>query len=91
MDGPGDYPTKLSKSDRERQISWYHLYAESKKNDANELTKQNLQNRNRLTDLENEFRVTRGEVWVGGIDWEFATDNVHTAIFKIDNRQGPTV
>ena len=24
------------KSDRERQISWYHLYVESKKNDKNE-------------------------------------------------------
>ena len=30
MDGPRDYHTKWSKSDRERQI-WYHLYVESKK------------------------------------------------------------
>ena len=29
-----------------------------------------LQNRNRLTNLENEFTVTRGE----GIDWEFGVD-----------------
>ena len=29
-----------------------------------------LQNRNRFTNLENEFMVTRGE----GIDWEFGVD-----------------
>ena len=31
MDGPRDYHTKWSKSDRERHIIWYHLYVESKK------------------------------------------------------------
>ena len=31
LDGPRDYHTKWSKSDRERQISWQHLYVESKK------------------------------------------------------------
>ena len=34
MDGPRVYHTRLSKPDRERQIS-YHLYVESKKNDTN--------------------------------------------------------
>ena len=29
-----------------------------------------MQNRNRLTDLENEFMVTRG-MGGGGIDWDF--------------------
>ena len=42
-----------------------------------------LQNRNRLTDLENELMVTRGEGGGGGTDWEFGID-----IFKIDNQQG---
>ena len=38
LDGPRNYHTKCSKSDRERQITWYHLYAESKKKkDTNEL------------------------------------------------------
>ena len=31
MDGPRDYDTNWGKLDRERQISWYHLYVESKK------------------------------------------------------------
>ena len=37
MDGPRDYHTKWSKPDRERQISWYCLYVESKRKDTNEL------------------------------------------------------
>ena len=49
-----------------------------------------LRNRNKLIDLENELMVTRGEqcrmdrlgIWDG---------YVHTAIFKINNQQGPTV
>ena len=45
-----------------------------------------LQNRNRLTDLENELMVTRGKG--GGVVWNW---HVHTAVFKIDNQQGPTV
>ena len=35
MDGPRDYHTKESKSDRERQID--HSYVKSKKNDTEEL------------------------------------------------------
>ena len=31
MDGSRGYHIKWSKSDRKRQISWYHLYLESKK------------------------------------------------------------
>ena len=30
LDGPRDYHTKWGKSEGERQISWYHLYVESK-------------------------------------------------------------
>ena len=37
--------------------------------------------RKRLTDLDNEIIVARGE----GIDWE---GHVHTAIFKTDNQHG---
>ena len=37
MDGPRDYPTKWSKSDRERQISYDITYMWNLKNDANEL------------------------------------------------------
>ena len=57
MDEPGDDHSKWSKSDWERQIShdidmgilkrWYKWTY--------------LQNRNRLTDLENKFMVTKGE------------------------------
>ena len=44
----------------------------------------NLQNRMRLTDLENELTVAKGK---GQGLWE---GHVHTAIFKMDNQQGPT-
>ena len=62
----GDYHTKWGKSDKERQISyditsgeisflkWYKWSY--------------LQNRNRLTDFENKLMVTKGEIWVGGIN-----------------------
>ena len=47
-----------------------------------------LQDRNRLTDLENELRLPEGE----GIFRGFGIKgHVHTAIFKMDNQQGPTV
>ena len=35
MDGPRNYHTKWSKSDRERQILWYHMW--NLKNDTSEL------------------------------------------------------
>ena len=47
-DGPRDYHTKWSKSERERQISWYHLYVESKKMiEMNLFTKQKQTHRHR--------------------------------------------
>ena len=62
---------------RQRMINiiWHHFYAESKKRQQTY-----LQNRNRLTDLENELRVTKGEGWrerdsLGVCDW-----HAHTAI-----------
>ena len=56
---PRDYPTKWSKSDRQRQIPYDVTYImESKK-----MIQMNLQNRNKLTDIENKLRVTRREMW----------------------------
>ena len=47
----------LSKSDRERQISWYYLYVESKV----WCKWTYLLNRNRLTDIENKLMFTKEE------------------------------
>ena len=50
----------------------------------------NLQNRKRLTDLENELMVAGGRD--GGRDSQGVWDGyVNTAIFKMENQQGPTV
>ena len=54
-----------------------------KRSDTNQLTKQN-----RLTESENKFMFTRRKD--GGRDSKGVWD-VHTAIFKMDNQQGPTV
>ena len=56
MDAPRSCHTEWSKSDRERQISWYHLYVESKK----WYIWTYLQNRNRVTDVKNKLMVTGG-------------------------------
>ena len=51
----------------------------------------NLQNKKRLTDLENELTVAGGRD--GGSDRELRMD-VYTRwvyIFKMDNEQGPTI
>ena len=63
MDGPRDYHTKWSKSERERQILYDITYMGNLKYDTNEL---NLQNRNRLTDIENRFVVCQGG-WIGSL------------------------
>ena len=58
MDGPRDYHTKWSKSDRERQILYDITYMWNLK----KLIQMNLylQNRNRLTDIENKLMVKKG-------------------------------
>ena len=66
-DGPGDYHTKCSKSDRERQISYDITYMWNLKK---WYKRTYLQNRNRLTDIESKLTVTKGERG-GGINWEF--------------------
>ena len=47
----------------------------------------NLQNRNRVTDLDKELMIAR-ENDGGGVvrGW-----HVHITVFKVDNQQGPTV
>ena len=57
MDGPKDYHTKWSKSDRERQI----LYDITYMWDLKKKCYRHLQNRNRPTDVEKKFMVTKGE------------------------------
>ena len=56
-----------------------------KRNDRNEITKQK-----RLTDLENELMVAGGG-GSRGQGQEVLDGHAHTAIFKVDNQQGPTV
>ena len=48
-------------SQRKKNIIWYRLYVEFKK--RHKWTY--LQNRKKLTDTENKFRITKGERWVG--------------------------
>ena len=56
MDGPRDYHSEWSKSDRERQISYDHTYVWNLKKKWYKLA---LQNRNRFTDTENKLLVTK--------------------------------
>ena len=58
MDRPGDYHTKQSKSDREKQTSYDIPYMWNLKRWYKWTY---LQNRNRLTDFENKLMVTKGE------------------------------
>ena len=79
MDGPGDDHTKWSKSDREKQILYDITYMQNlKKKERYKWTY--LQNRKRLTDLENKLMVTVGERWERGIDWEFGI-NMFTLLY----------
>ena len=57
MDGPRDDHTEWSKSDRERQISYDIAYMWNLKKWYKWTY---LQNRNRVTDVENKLMVTRG-------------------------------
>ena len=56
MDGPGDYHTKWSKSERERQISYDITYMQNLK----KMIQMNLFTKQTLTGLENEFMITGG-------------------------------
>ena len=75
-------------SQRTRNIKWHSLYAESK---SKWYKWTYLQNRNRLTDLENKLMVTRGKGWGEGIVNEFGTDMSTLLYLKWITKQGPTV
>ena len=70
MDGARDCNTELSKSDKKEKYLIIFLTWNLKRNDTNELY---LQNRNILTDLENDFMVTREkggrEGELGSLGW----------------------
>ena len=63
MDGLRDYYVKWSKSDRERQISYGITYMWNLKKWYKWTY---IQNRNRLTDIENKLMVTRRNIRGGG-------------------------
>ena len=63
MDGLRDYYVKWSKSDRERQISYGITYMWNLKKWYKWTY---IQNRNRLTDIENKLMVTRRNIGGGG-------------------------
>ena len=69
MDGPRDCHTEWSKSDRERQIS-YIAYMWNLKKWYKWIY---LQNRNRVTDVENKL-------WGRGINWETGID-IYTLLY----------
>ena len=79
MDGPRDYHAKWSKLERERQISYDITYVESKI----WYKWTYLQNRNRFTDIEDKFMVTKGEKGWGrdklGV-WDY---QIQTTVYKI--------
>ena len=58
MDGPRDYHTKWSQS--KTSIVWYRLYAESKKNDTNELIYKTEINSQRM-----KLWLPKGKDWGG--------------------------
>ena len=64
MDGPRDYHTKQSKSDRERKIPYDNTYMRNLKYDTNELI------------YETDSQTQRIDLWLprwgggGGKDWE---------------------
>ena len=68
MDGPRDYHTKWSKSDRERQIP----YEKSLTCGISDMTQMNQSTKQKtFTDIENRFVVAWGREGEGGLDWEF--------------------
>ena len=71
MDGPGDNHTKWSKSERERQMPYDITYMESKQ----WYKWTYLQNKNRLTDIENKLMVIKMER--GGYIRDLGLTGVH--------------
>ena len=83
MDGPSNCHIEWNKSDRDREISYDIAYMWNLKKWYKWTY---LQNRNRVTDVENKLMVTKGgkQGWgrdkLGDWDWQ-----IHTTIYKIDN------
>ena len=75
-DGPRDCHTEWSKPDRERQIPYAIAYMWTLKKGYKWTY---LQNRNRVTDVENKLMVTRGKGG-GGINWEIGID-IYTLLY----------
>ena len=88
MDGPRDYHTKWSKSERERQIPYGITYMWNLKYDTNEL----------IYERETDSQTQRTDLWLprargpGGRDgvgvWGL---QMQTIIYIMDKQQGPTV
>ena len=70
MDGPGDYHTKWSKSDRYHKYHMISLISRILKNDTNGF----IYKTETDSVLEEELMVSKvGRLW-GGTDWEFGID-----------------
>ena len=77
MDGPRDYHTKWSKSDKGRKIS-YHLHVESNfKNDTNELI---YKTETDLQILKTNLWLPKGKCVCGGINHELGI-NIYTLLY----------
>ena len=90
MDGPRESHTKWTKVDRETQISYAitHKWNLILKSDTNELI---YKTQIDSTYLEDKPMVTKGEMCVCGNKWGAWGQHIHTAIYKINNQQRPTV
>ena len=80
VDGPRDYCTKWSKSERERQMMYF--YVEYKI--WHKWTY--IWKRNRLTDMESRLVVDNGEGGQGGKDWEFGICR-QIIVYRTDKQQ----
>ena len=84
MEGPRDCHTEWSKSEKKKCHMILPILSILKRSYTNELI---MKQTHRLR----EWAIFYGEMWGEGIikgvwDW-----HVHTAIFRIDNQQGPTI
>jgi len=86
MDGPGDYYTKWSKSERERQRPYDIIYMWNLKYDTNEL----IYKAETDSDIENNLVVAKGERSGERLDWKFGVSRCKL-LFRFDEEQGPTV
>ena len=83
-----DCHTEWSKSEREKQISYINAYMWNLKK-WYEWTY--LQDRNRLTDIENKLMDTKGERGRGRDKLGVWDEQIYTTIYKIDNQQRPNI